>query len=405
MAFVLIATQGIAANKATIETTEAYIGENSVRVDIFCHNEEGLLEYFNLIVFDDSKLEFSSIEADRGNLWYGYYPTHVEGNHIYIHGVDMSCIDPDWSEPGSALYHIVFNVKSGVEAGFAGLVFATDGAWDGHWNNCSGYAIVPVPDYYDGGVDILGHAGHITIGSASADPGQQAIVDVYMHNDLDVFEYFNQILFEQSMAIVDSIVPLRGALHYGNYPTHVSADSIFIHGWASGEDCFYSDHSYPGAALYRIYFTLHEWAPPGYEIPLTFSGESPVWNHWVGCDLYTTDSFTATDGSIQIPEVTGVEDWDHAMDGMRLEMAVPNPAAHGSRIRYFLGKSTPATLTIYNAAGKKIRTLVNDATNTGWHSANWNGKDDSGRRVASGVYFCILRTSSRTLSRKLVMLR
>jgi hypothetical protein len=254
-------------------------------------------------------------------------------------------------------------------------------------------------------VDILGHAGHITIGNDSTNPGQQALVDVYMHNDLDVFEYFNQILFDQTLAVVDSIVPIRGALHYGNYPTHVSADTIFIHGWAAGEDCFYADHSYPGASLYRIYFTLHEWAPPGYAIPLTFLGEDFIWNHWVGCDLYTTDSFTATDGSIQVLEVTGVEDRNLARDVMLLERAVPNPLTNTSRISYYLGKPNHATLTIYDAAGKKIRALANNATCAGWHHTNWNGLDDNGRKVASGVYFCIFRTKFGILSRKIVMLR
>lgn len=403
--FICFAAQGFAENKETIETVQAYIGEQSVRVNIFCHNEEGLLEYFNLIIFDDSKLDFVSIEADRGSLWYGSYPTHVEGDRICVHGVDMGCMDPDWDDPGSTLYHIIFNVKPGVEAGFAGLAFSSEGAWDGHWNDCGGYQISPDPEYYDGGVNILGHAGHITIGDDSTNPGEQAIVDVYLHNDLDVFEYFNQILFEQAVADVDSIVPLRGTLHYGNYPTHVAGDTIFVHGWAADDDCFYTDHSYPGGPLYRIHFTLHELAPPGYAMPITYLGGDPVWDHWVGCDLYTTDSFNATDGSVQVLELTGVEDLDIVTEGIRLEQAVPNPASCGSRISYCLGKADHVTVTIYDVSGKKVRTLVNGAVSTGWHKTNWDGTDDRGEEVASGVYFCILRTETATVSRKLVLIK
>ena len=229
----LLPFDGSAANKETIETVTAYIGQNGVRVDVFCHNEDDLFEYFNLIIFDDTKLDFVSIAADRGALWYGLYPTEVIGNHIYVHGVAGNfgdCIDPDLGEPGSPLYHIVFNVKPGVDAGLAALTFASEGVFDGHWNDCSGSGIAPTPDYYNGGVNILGHAGHITVGSDSTSPGEQAVVDVYMHNDLDVFEYFHQILFEDVVADVDSIVAARGALHYGNYPTHVSGDQIIVHG-------------------------------------------------------------------------------------------------------------------------------------------------------------------------------
>lgn len=295
-----------AANKETIQTTSAYIGQNGVRVDVYGHNEVGLLEYFNLIVFDDTKLEFVSIAADRGVLWYGANPTHVDGDHIYVHGVASApdyCMPADFGEPGSPLFHIVFNVKTGISAGLAEVIFSSEGTWDGHWNDCAGYQISPYPDYYDGGVNVLGHAGHITIEDESGAAGQQAVIDVYMHNDLDVFEYFNAILFDDAVAQVDSIVAARGYLHYGNYPTHVSGDTVFVHGWAGTGGCFSADHNYPGAALYHIYFTVDDLATPGYIMPLIYLTGDFTWNHWVGCDLETTDSYEATNGSLHVQEL------------------------------------------------------------------------------------------------------
>jgi len=401
-------TQGFAANKETINTVDAYIGENGVRVDIFGHNEIGLLEYFNLIVFDDSKLEFVSIEADRGVLWYGNYPTHVDGNRIYIHGVASApsyCINPDGGEPGDPLYHITFNVKPGVEPGPTGIYFASEGVWDGHWNDCSGYAVTPDPDYIDGAVNVLGHAGSIAIGSDSVLAGQQAVVDVHMHNDLDVFEYFNQILFEDAIADVDSIVAVRGTLHYGNYPTHVSGDTIFVHGWAGNGGCFYADHSDPGAALYRIFFTLHEWAPPGYTMPLNFLHDSPTWNHWVGCDLTTTDSFAAVDGSVHVLSPTGVEADYPVSAKSKLGRIAPNPTAHGPEISYYLAEPGPVTVAVYNAAGKKIETIEIGSRGKGWHNVNWDGTDDGGRKTSSGIYFIGLQTGSAVFGKKLVVVR
>ncbi len=404
-----VAAQGFAANKETIETVDAYIGENSVRVDVFCRNEIGLLEYFNLIIFDDAKLDFVSIDADRGSLWYGgTYPTEVIGDHIYVHGIGNPpsyCIDPDLGDPGSPLFHIVFNVKQGVSAGLAGLVFSSEGAFDGHWNDCSGYTVSPPPDYYNGGVNILGHAGHITIGSDSASAGGQAAVDVYLHNDLDVYEYFHQILFEDTVADVDSIVALRGGLHYGYYPTHVSGDTIFVHGWAATDDCFYADHSYPGAALYRIYFTLDGGATPGYTMPLAHLSESMIWNHWVGCDLYTTDAFTATDGFVYVLEPTGAEAVPPLTSGTRLGQAVPNPATHGIRLSYYLAEAGHVAVTIYDASGKKVKTLVKGLQGAGQQSVSWDGTDEGGRKMPSGVYFYRLQTGSATLSKKLVVVR
>lgn len=403
-----LAAQGMAANKETINTVDAYIGENSVRVDVFCRNEVGLLEYFNLIVFDDTKLDYVSIEADRGVLWYGVYPTQVVGNHIYVHGVGSApsyCIDPDLGDPGSPLYHITFNVKQSVAAGLASLYFSSDGAFDGHWNNCSGQQISPDPDYYDGGIDVLGHAGHITIGSDSAQAGEQAIVDVYLHNDLDVFEYFNQILFEDAIADVDSIVALRGVLHYGFYPTHVSGDTILVHGWAGTGGCFNADHTYPGAGLYRIYFTLHGSATPGYTMPLTYLNGDPIWNHWVGCDLYTTDSFDASNGSVFVSIPTGTDVDRPTAAKTRFGQVVPNPTAGGALVSYHLEDAGHVTVAIYNAAGRKIKTLERGPRSAGWHEINWDGTDDGGRKISSGVYFYRLQTGSATFSKKLVVVK
>jgi hypothetical protein len=405
---IALSTQAHAANKETIDTVDAYIGQNSVRVDVFGHNEIGLLEYFNLIVLDDSMLEFVSIEADRGVLWYGAYPTHVDGDHIYVHGVASPpsyCMDPDWGEPGSPLFHITFNVKQSATAGLAELNFGSEGAFDGHWNNCAGGQISPYPDYYDGGVNILGHAGHVTVGSDSTGPGHQAAVDVYMHNDLDVFEYFNQILFEDAIADVDSIAALRGVLHYGNYPTHVSGDTIYVHGWAGSGECFNADHSYPGAGLYRIYFTIDESAPTDYTMPLTFLEGDFVWNHWVGCDLGTTDSFTSTDGWVYVQALAAVRGSDMPHAGIYLEQAVPNPAAYGSLISYYLETPGDATLTVYDAAGKKVKTLAAGFHAAGRHQESWDGRDARGRKVPGGVYFYSLKAGSVTRTQKLVVAR
>lgn len=396
--FLLFTTQGIAANYETIATVDAYIGEYDVRVDICCHNETGLLEYFNLIVFDDTKLEFASIEADRGNLWYGLYPTHVDGNRIYVHGVASApsyCIGPDGGDPGSPLYHVNFNVKPGVEAGLAGISFSSEPIWDGHWNDCSGYAVSPPPEYYGGGINVLGHAGTLTIGDDSTSAGQQAVADVYMHNDLDVFEYFNQILFEDVVADVDSIVAVRGVLHYGNYPTHVSGDTIFVHGWAGNGGCFHADHTYPGAALYRVYFSLHETAPPGYTMLLTYLEGSPIWNHWVGCDLNTTDAFEATGGSIYVQNPTGAPADGPVAVEARLGPVVPNPTARGAVISYYLAAPGHVTLDVYDSRGRRVRTMESGRRGGGWHSANWDGTDDGGGRSPAACISCVFAPGLR----------
>jgi hypothetical protein len=97
-----------------------------------------------------------------------------------------------------------------------------------------------------------------------------------------------------------------------------------------------------------------------------------------------------------------------------LEQNYPNPFALGVRnaaenlqttIRYQLSRRTPVMLEIRNLLGQKVRTLVNDVQNTGQHAVVWNGLDEAGRQVASGVYFYTLKTGEFTATRKLILTR
>ena len=60
---------------------------------------------------------------------------------------------------------------------------------------------------------------------------------------------------------------------------------------------------------------------------------------------------------------------------------------------------------ILDAAGRVMRTLVDDHRGVGEHSAVWNGRNDHGERVASGVYFCQLEALSFRGSKRIVLLR
>ncbi len=404
---VFSASQSYAANSETIETVDAYIAERDVSIDVFCRNETRIFEYFNLIVFDDSKLEYAGLVADRGVFWYGYYPTEVVGNRIYVHGWagDYSgCIDADTSTPGSPLFHIIFNVKPGVSAGMAGVVFSSEGAFDGHWVDCSFAGVTPTPDYYSGGINITGHASHITVMSDSTTPGEQAAAAACLSNGLDLFEYFNMIVFDDTYASVDSIVASRGSLHYGYYPTHISGDTIYVHGWADEEDCVPPDPCYPGDPLYVIHFTIDTSAPIGYSIPLVYIETDPIWNHWIGCDLTTTDSFTGTDGFIYIEEITG-EDLTPLPQASRLSQNYPNPFNPSTVIRYEIARTQDVRISVYDANGNLVRTLYQGRREPGRYETAWDGRNAAGSAAASGIYFYRIESPDLVQAKKMILIR
>ncbi|MBN1824721.1 MAG: hypothetical protein JW958_00560 [Candidatus Eisenbacteria bacterium] len=83
----------------------------------------------------------------------------------------------------------------------------------------------------------------------------------------------------------------------------------------------------------------------------------------------------------------------------------PNPFNPLTAIRFTLAREGRASVTIYDPAGRRVRTLLSGALPAGDHEAVWDGRDDRGRDVAAGVYFCRLDAGDARMSRKMVLLR
>ena len=83
----------------------------------------------------------------------------------------------------------------------------------------------------------------------------------------------------------------------------------------------------------------------------------------------------------------------------------PNPFNPTTTIVFALPGKQPVSLTIYNVEGKRVVTLINDVVGEGYRRIVWNGRDQRGNPVSSGVYFYRLATGTRTLTRKMVLVR
>lgn len=77
----------------------------------------------------------------------------------------------------------------------------------------------------------------------------------------------------------------------------------------------------------------------------------------------------------------------------KLHNAIPNPFNPDTLIKFSLAEESRVTLTIYNIAGRKVRTLIiDDLYLPGYHQIDWNGKDEKGDNCSSGIYFYYLQT-------------
>ena len=88
-----------------------------------------------------------------------------------------------------------------------------------------------------------------------------------------------------------------------------------------------------------------------------------------------------------------------------LSQNVPNPFTEGTIIRYALPKNRWVKLTIYDAAGRKVKTLVNGLQTAGYKAVKWDGRDEMGRRVAPGTYFCRFQAGKFKSVRKIELIR
>jgi len=101
-----------------------------------------------------------------------------------------------------------------------------------------------------------------------------------------------------------------------------------------------------------------------------------------------------TDVEVETPEYT-----------FNLNQNYPNPFNPSTRISFSVPEAGRAVLRVYNVRGQLVKTLLDRDVEVGDMTVRWNGEDEQGRRVSSGVYFCSLRTAGMKATRKMILLR
>lgn len=135
-------------------------------------------------------------------------------------------------------------------------------------------------------------------------------------------------------------------------------------------------------------------------VAFAFIGASSTANFWSMCDsaqaMYDRTFLTGVSGGPELPWTPG-----RAL----LYQNRPNPFRSATSLSYQLPARQHVRLSIYNLAGQRVRTLVDGMQETGIYSVSWDGRDNTGARVAAGVYFCALETEQGFLSRKMILVK
>ncbi len=139
-----------------------------------------------------------------------------------------------------------------------------------------------------------------------------------------------------------------------------------------------------------------------------------VENGWQAGDKLIVEFFGQDDiklGSIE-KELTwdpadyaGLIRLEHPVKEFMLEQNYPNPFNPTTVIRYALPERCRVELFIADVLGRHVRTLVSGINEAGLHTLEWDGVDENGRRVSSGMYIYSLRIKDRVLRKKLLLMK
>lgn len=102
---------------------------------------------------------------------------------------------------------------------------------------------------------------------------------------------------------------------------------------------------------------------------------------------------------------TGVQDESAIVKEFRLGQNYPNPFNPATTITYQLTANDNVKLVVYNLLGAEIRTLVNEQQSPGVHSITWDGTNQLGQSVTSGMYFYRLQSGGRFEVRRMTLLK
>jgi hypothetical protein len=101
----------------------------------------------------------------------------------------------------------------------------------------------------------------------------------------------------------------------------------------------------------------------------------------------------------------GVEEKPQVPQAYSLEQNQPNPFNSVTQIRYALPEDATVKIEITNILGNKVRTLVDGRETAGYKRVVWNGLDDAGKEVPSGVYFYTIRANDFTARNRAILMK
>ena len=94
-----------------------------------------------------------------------------------------------------------------------------------------------------------------------------------------------------------------------------------------------------------------------------------------------------------------------APETFELSQNYPNPFNPETKIRYQLPNSGKVVVKIFDILGREVKSLVDEKLEAGFHEVTWNGRNNSGTRVSSGVYYYQIRSGEFKHTKKMILMK
>ncbi len=154
--------------------------------------------------------------------------------------------------------------------------------------------------------------------------------------------------------------------------------------------------SVAGAQTYKVTGTVSTSTGPVKSALVTFVNNQDT--------SQTYSAVTDTNGKYQLDLITSVNSSNTILPNkFELGQNYPNPFSTSTDIPYKLNSQSDVRVTIYDILGRVVRKFSADAQAAGIHSIIWNGRNNFGVKVATGIYFYRLQANGETLVKKMVL--
>ncbi|MEA2095085.1 MAG: T9SS type A sorting domain-containing protein [Candidatus Cloacimonadota bacterium] len=156
------------------------------------------------------------------------------------------------------------------------------------------------------------------------------------------------------------------------------------------------------------YMTVNPDADGIYEIevfPGTFDVTATLYDYDpdVVSGVVVEEGATTSDVDLTLVAIVGAD--DEVVTTTKLLSNYPNPFNPVTNIAYSINETGNVTIDVYNLKGQLVKSLVNEVIETGDHIVTWNGRDNSNKSVASGVYFYKMKSSNYTATKKMILMK